>query len=82
MSWPQQTGDLIFPHPFGHFATCTLSLLSVFTVSNTKDELHLLQVNPLTPIPHLAHLHSITSSPVKVNTYYSIEALYGKENKC
>ncbi|MCC5014468.1 MULTISPECIES: hypothetical protein [Legionella] len=63
MSWPQQTGDLIMPQPFGHFATCIL-WLSLLIVSLTKDVLHLLQVKPFTPIPHLLQVHSITVPPM------------------
>jgi hypothetical protein len=62
ISSAQHVGDLIIPHPLGHFATCTLSPCFVVMISFTSALLHLLHVNPLTPMPHLLQWYSIRLS--------------------
>jgi len=54
MSWPQQSGDLILPCPFGHSDICTLAPLSRVSVPLTRGASHLPQV-ALTLIPHFSH---------------------------
>ncbi len=69
MSCPQHVGDLIIPHPLGHFATWTLSPDFVVMLSLTNEALHLLHVKPLTPIPHLLHVHCMILSFEVLNLY-------------
>ena len=54
MSWPQHSGDLILPWPFGHLDTCTWLPSSSVRLSFTSGASHLPQV-ALTLIPHLSH---------------------------
>jgi hypothetical protein len=52
MSVPQQSGDLIFPQPFGHFAIETLVPSAFSIVSGTRSLSQEAHFIPITPIPH------------------------------
>ena len=56
MSAPQQSGDLIFPCPFGHFDTATTRPSAVVIVSCTSGASHLAHV-AFTSIPHFSQAY-------------------------
>ena len=57
MSSPQHRGDLIFPHPFGHLLTSTLTPSGLVSESSTSSAPHLAQVM-LTLMPHFAQVYA------------------------
>ena len=68
MSKPQQSGDLIFPHPAGHSDIWTSLPSSVVRVPSTSGSSHFPQL-VLTDMPQELHLYIAILFPPK--SYYS-----------